>query len=192
MTFRQKILKLVYPVFMRISGRRNIFVNKERKAPVVPFHSLSVLLNNGRVLTFEELKGRKVLLVNTASDCGYTRQYTELQQLQEIYKEKLAIIGFPANDFKQQEKGSDAEIAQFCQANYHIDFPLAKKSSVVKGAQQNDVYQWLTHSTQNGWNDQEPSWNFSKYLVNEEGTLTHYYDPSVSPLSEEVIRAIHQ
>lgn len=126
------------------------------------------------------------MIVNTASNCGYTNQYAELQNLYEHFKEKLIIIAFPANDFKEQEKGSNEEIAQFCQMNYGITFPLAKKSKVLKSADQNKVFEWLTHKELNGWNEQEPTWNFSKYLIDEKGHLTHYFDPAVSPLSKEV------
>jgi glutathione peroxidase len=110
--------------------------------------------------------------------------------LYQRFSNKLEIIAFPANDFKEQEKGNDEEIAQFCKVNFGVTFPLAKKSVVVKSADQNDIFKWLTNKNQNGWNDQPPSWNFSKYLLNEQGELTHYFGPSVSPLSEEVLKAI--
>jgi glutathione peroxidase len=103
---------------------------------------------------------------------------------------KLIVIGFPANDFKEQEKGNDEEIAQFCKLNYGVTFPLVKKSSVLSGAEQHPVFQWLSDKNKNGWTNKKPSWNFSKYLVNEEGTLINYFDPSISPVSKEVIEAI--
>ena len=130
--------------------------------------------------------------MNTASDCGYTAQYAELQKLYEANKGTLEVIGFPANDFKEQESGSDADIAQFCSVNFGVSFPLAKKSSVVKSAAQNNIFNWLSDAAKNGWNNQSPEWNFSKYLVNEEGVLTHYFPPAVSPLSAEVVAAIKQ
>ena len=102
----------------------------------------------------------------------------------------MVIIGFPANDFKEQEKGNDDDIASFCKLNFGVSFPLASKSVVVKTAQQNPVFNWLTHAAQNGWNEQAPSWNFSKYLVNEEGVLTHYFDPAIDPMSDAVTKAI--
>ncbi len=100
------------------------------------------------------------------------------------------IIGFPANDFKEQEKGNDAEIAQFCKLNFGVTFPLAKKSIVIKEKDQNSVYRWLTDSTQNGWNNRQPSWNFCKYIVDEQGRLTHYFGASVSPLDERLVEII--
>lgn len=195
MTIRQKILKAAYPLlikFGKLKGSGLQITNTENVSPPVSFYDLQVQLNNGHYINFSSLKGKKVLLVNTARNCGYTNQYAELQKLYEEKKEKLEIIGFPANDFKEQEKGTDAEIAQFCQVNFGISFPLAKKVTVVKSASQHPVFQWLTQKNKNGWNEKEPSWNFSKYLVNETGALTHFFDPSVSPLSKEVISAINQ
>ena len=130
------------------------------------------------------------MLVNTASDCGYTNQYTDLQKLADEYKDKLIVLGFPANDFKEQEKGTDEEIAAFCKLNFGVTFPLMKKTVVLRSAQQNPVYQWLPEEAKNGWNSKVPSWNFTKYLVNGEGVLTNYFGPSVSPLSKELITAI--
>jgi glutathione peroxidase len=192
MTYRQKVLKAAYPALMwwtKLTGK-NTKELSGAKPPPVPFYSLKGILNNGDTLDFASLKGKKVMLVNTASDCGYTNQYSDLQKLSEQYKDKLIVIGFPANDFKEQEKGTDSEIAQFCKANFGVSFPLMKKSSVIKGTEQNEVFQWLTDSTKNGWNTKQPSWNFSKYIINEEGVLTNYFGPSVSPLGNDVIRAI--
>jgi glutathione peroxidase len=129
-------------------------------------------------------------LVNTASDCGYTGQYSELEELYQQYKNKLVVIGFPANDFKNQESKNDDAIASFCKINYGVTFPLAQKSSVIKGSQQNEVFNWLSDSTKNGWCNQPPTWNFSKYLVDENGMLIGYFSKDVSPLNEKIIRAL--
>ena len=102
------------------------------------------------------------------------------------------MLGFPSNDFKEQEKGTDEEIEQFCKVNYGVRFPLMKKSIVVKNEQQNSIFKWLTDPALNGWNRKQPSWNFGKYLINEAGMLTNYFDPSVSPLSEEVKKYIEK
>jgi glutathione peroxidase len=193
MTFKQAIMKKLYPLIMRLSkssGRGRVLTNKPGAKPKVPFHQLHTTQNNGQVLDFGRFRNKKVLLVNTASNCGFTGQYEELQQLSEQLADKLVVVGFPANDFREQEKSNDADIAQFCQINYGVTFPLSKKSSVIKGGQQNPVYQWLTQAEQNGWNTRQPDWNFSKYLVDETGTLTHYFGPAISPLSPEVINAI--
>jgi glutathione peroxidase len=192
MTYRQKVLKAVYPAFMwitKLTGK-NAKELSGIKEPPVPFYTQNAILNNGDTIDFSSFKGKKVLLVNTASDCGYTNQYDDLQKLSETYKDKLVVLGFPANDFKEQEKGTDKEIAEFCKVNFGVTFPLMQKSSVIKSPQQNPIFQWLTEAAKNGWNDKAPTWNFSKYLVNEKGVLTNYFDPSVSPLSDAVTKAI--
>ncbi len=188
---KQRILKWFYPILMKLAGKKaRVLQNEKNVTPLQSFYQLNILLNNGETLDFDTLQGKKVLLVNTASDCGYTPQYKELQQLQDQYKDKLVVIAFPSNDFKDQEKGTDSSIAGFCEVNYGITFPLAKKSSVVKSPQQNKVYQWLTDEKANGWNNQPPEWNFSKYLVNEQGILAYYFAPSVSPLDDRLQQAI--
>ena len=187
-------MKLFYPLLVWAGGMRNKqnqLYNREHIKPLTPFHSMTLTLNNGMEFSFEILKGKKVMLVNTASDCGYTPQYAELQKLFEQSKEELEIIAIPANDFKEQEKGSDEEIAAFCSRNYGVSFPIAKKAIVVKELNQHPVFRWLSTKALNGWNEKAPSWNFSKYLVNEDGVLTHYFEPAVSPLSDEVIKAVH-
>ncbi len=157
--------------------------NEKSAAPSQSIYDLNISLNNGNTLPLKQFAGKKMLLVNTASDCGYTDQYAELQQLYSQHKDQLVVIGFPANDFKQQERGTDEQIAQFCQVNYGVTFPLSKKTVVVKSGEQNPVFRWLTNGKLNGWNDKAPSWNFSKYLINEQGVLTHYFDPAISPLN---------
>ena len=193
MTLRQKVLKAIYPAWMwyaKMRGKNVTELKNEQKQPPVSFYTLKGTLNNGTVFDFSSLKGKKVMLVNTASDCGFTDQYEALQKLSEEYKNKLVVIGFPANDFKQQEKGSDEEIAQFCKLNFGVTFPLMKKTVVIKTAEQNEVFKWLTDSAKNGWNNKPPSWNFAKYIVNEQGILTNYFGSSISPAGKDVIKAI--
>jgi len=196
MTVRQTLLKVIYPLWMsftRSFGKRSkVLINKKNIQPLQSFYNLSTQLNNGSILSFNSLKGRKLLLVNTASDCGYTNQYDDLQKLYEQYRDVLTVVAFPANDFKEQEKGSDEEIGNFCKINYGVTFPIALKSSVIKGDSQQKVFQWLTDKTKNGWNNHPPTWNFSKYLLNEEGVLMGYFDAAISPLSEEVRKAIEE
>ena len=196
MTYRQKILKAVYPALMWVNkitgGKTKIMTNNTKVTPPQSLYDLSVQLNSGSELKLGTLKGKKILLVNTASDCGYTDQYDDLQKIYDANKDKLIVIGFPANDFKEQEKGNDEDIAAFCKKNYGISFPLATKSCVVKGEQQNEIFKWLSDKKLNGWNDQQPTWNFSKYLVNENGVLTNYFDPAVSPSSDEIKNAINK
>jgi glutathione peroxidase len=195
MTLKQRVLKAVYPALMwytKVRGKNVTQLANQQKQPPVSFYSLKGILNNGNSIDFESLKGKKVMLVNTASDCGYTEQYEALQKLYEQYKDRLEVIGFPANDFKQQEQGTDEEIAQFCKLNFGVTFPLIKKSVVLKNPGQNEVFKWLSDSALNGWNNKPPSWNFAKYIVNEEGVLTNYFGSSISPLSKDVLEAINK
>jgi glutathione peroxidase len=188
MTLRQKILKLIYPLLLwrsKLKDHHNkIFRNQKNIAPNASIYDLSVEFNNGKIENLSSYKDKKILIVNTASDCGYTNQYDALQKLYETNSDKLVIIGFPSNDFKEQEKGNDQEIAQFCKINFGVSFPLAKKSIVKKGDEQNRIFKWLSDKNKNGWLDKAPPWNFSKYLINEQGILTHYFDPAIDPLKE--------
>jgi len=187
------MLRLFYPLIRKAgkSGKNGtILINSKNVAPKHSFYLLKAMLINGKELDFMTLSGKQVLLVNTASNCGYTGQYAELQALYEKYGDKLFILAFPANDFADQEKADNDEIAQFCQVNYGVTFPVMKKGVVIKKAEQQDIYKWLTNSNENGWNEHAPDWNFGKYLINEKGTLTHYFGPSISPLDDIFIRAI--
>jgi glutathione peroxidase len=192
-SIRQNVLQLFYPLLMKAGNlgvRHMILENKKHQRFQTPIFDVPVVLNNGTALAMRQWQGKKLLIVNTASNCGYTSQYAELQQLQDQYPQQLQVLGFPSNDFKNQEPGSDAAIAQFCQVNFGVTFPLMQKSSVLKGAHQHPVYQWLTQPEKNGWNSKAPGWNFSKYLVDEQGVLTHYFDAAVSPLEKEVRTAV--
>ena len=194
MTWRQSFLKTVYPLVMLkgklFPNKKAIQVNSNNIKPLTSFYELKATGNNGIPINFSLFKGKKVMIVNTASDCGFTAQYDELEKLHQQYKDKLVILGFPANDFKQQEKKDDVGIAQFCKVNFGITFQLMQKSHVVKGTEQNLVFQWLADAKQNGWCNQQPVWNFCKYLINEEGVLTGFFSQTVSPLNEEVISSI--
>ena len=195
MSYRQSVLKSIYPLIMlpgKIFGSKNaIQKNTANINPVEDFYSLKVELNDGSLLNLNQFKGKKLILVNTASDCGYTAQYAELEKLYQQNNGKLVIIGFPANDFKEQEKKDDAAIAEFCKINYGVTFYLAKKSQVVKGAEQNPVFNWLSNKDKNGWCSQEPKWNFCKYLVDGNGVLTHFFAQSVSPLDTQIVDLIN-
>ncbi|MCU0392664.1 MAG: glutathione peroxidase [Thermoflexibacter sp.] len=147
-------------------------------------------LDGKKEIKLSEFKGKKMLLVNVASKCGYTPQYTELQQLHEQYGDKVVILGFPCNDFMGQEPGSSEEIASFCKLNYGVTFQLFEKVSVKKGDAQHPLYKWLSSKDLNGWNEEAPGWNFSKYLISEKGELLKYYPSKVKPMSEEVLAAI--
>lgn len=190
MTIKQRIIRGIYPLIQLFSAKKNL--QADTKKPPTSFHELSATANDGSEYEFSQLKGKKVLIVNTASGCGYTPQYADLQKLYEKEAGRLMILAFPANDFKEQEKAGDEEILAFCTVNYGVTFPLMKKSVVIKNFQQNKVFEWLTQKDKNGWNDVAPEWNFSKYLVNEAGELTNYFSPGVSPLGKEIENALNK
>ncbi|MFV0605343.1 MAG: glutathione peroxidase [Niabella sp.] len=178
----------MYPFISIFSAKNNISFSNVM--PLVSFYDLSAITNDGSIFNFEQLKNKKVLIVNTASNCGYTPQYRQLQKTYQLYKERLVVIAFPANNFGGQEPAEDTVIATFCTKNFGISFPLMKKCSVRKNEYQHPVYQWLTNKKHNGWNNKAPEWNFSKYLIDENGILTHYFSPGVSPLGKIMRRAI--
>ena len=124
-----------------------------------------------------------------ASKCGYTPQYEDLQKLNEEYGDKITILGFPANNFGGQEPGTNEEIKKFCTGNYGVTFPMFEKIS-VKGVDKHPLYRWLTDKSMNGWNDQEPTWNFCKYFIDENGELKHFFQSSVNPFDEEILKLI--
>lgn len=143
----------------------------------------------GKEIDFSQFKGKKVLIVNTASECGYTPQYEELQRLHEMHGDKVIILGFPANNFGAQEPGSNKEIGAFCRKNFGVTFQLFEKSDVI-GKNQNPLYYWLTHKEQNGWNNEKPNWNFCKYLISEDGELLKFYSSAINPLSDEIVKIL--
>lgn len=141
----------------------------------------------GETFDFSSLKGKKIIIVNTASKCGLTPQYKDLEALYREYKDKgLVIIGFPANNFAAQEPGTNAEIAEFCEINYGVTFPMMEKIS-VKGNDIAPIYEFLTQKNKNGVMDSEVEWNFQKYLINENGMLEKVISPKTSLLDKEVI-----
>lgn len=183
MTIRQKMMKLFYPVAKKVAQVTGGFASTSQGSTLAPssFWELSFKDLRGRDVKMSAYKGKNMLLVNTASSCGFTGQYKELQALQDKYAESLVVIGFPSNDFKNQEQLSNEEISEFCEINYGVKFLLATKSVVIKTAEQNEVFNWLTHVNKNGWNDKAPNWNFTKYLVDTEGNLKNVYEAAVSP-----------
>jgi glutathione peroxidase len=140
---------------------------------------------DGRATTLAPYKGKKMLLVNVASECGYTPQYKNLEALHRQYGNKVTVIGFPANNFGGQEPGTAEEIQQFCTKNYGVTFPMMEKIS-VKGDDMHPLYKWLSNKDQNGTCDEAPKWNFSKYLVDENGKVIKFFGSKVDPLSPEI------
>lgn len=144
---------------------------------------------DGGIIDFSTFRGKKILIVNTASKCGYTPQYEGLEKLYRQYKDELVIVGFPSNDFLWQEPGSNEKISQFCSLEYNVTFPMAAKVH-VKGFYKAPIYRWLTHMEENGVEDSSVSWNFNKYLINEKGEYVRRFSSDTKPDAPELLEAI--
>ena len=189
------ILIIILSALLSISGiyllREKVFkVNqvapKNNPTSFSDFYKLSAKDIDGNVIKFSKYKGKKLLIVNVASKCGYTPQYKDLQELHKKYKDKITILAFPSNNFGFQEPGSNSEIEEFCEINYGIQFQLFEKSD-VRGKKSNSVYKWLSSVEENGWNDKAPRWNFFKYLVDGDGSLKAVYSSNTNPLDKEIL-----
>lgn len=163
-----------------------MIITMSARSQTSDFYAFKVRTLEGDEFDFSTLKGKKVMIVNTASKCGFTPQYKELEELFENYGDKLVIIGFPANNFANQEPGTASEIRQFCTQNYGVTFPMMEKVS-VKGDDIAPVYKWLTLKKYNGVMDSEVKWNFQKYLINENGKLVDVIYSKEKPDSEKVL-----
>ena len=150
------------------------------------FFELQAKTISGEKFDFAQLKGKKTMIVNTASNCGFTQQFTLLEDFYRIYGDKINILGFPCGDFFGQELSENSQIAQFCDREFKISFPLFEKMSLKKSAI-NPVFEWLTNKDQNGWNTQKPDWNFCKYLIDEEGELMLFANSRITPTHPEII-----
>jgi glutathione peroxidase len=154
------------------------------------FHDFTVKDINGEEFSLSQFKGKKVLVVNTASKCALTPQYEGLQKLYDTHGgDDFIIVGFPANNFAKQEPGTNEEIASFCETKYEIKFPLMSKVS-VKGDDQHPLYKWLTSESENGLEDSKVTWNFQKYMIDEEGKLIGHFAPQTKPKSEKLLKWI--
>lgn len=152
-------------------------------------HDFKVKSLDGSTIDFANYKGKKILIVNTASECGYTVQYEDLQKLSEQYKDKLVVVGFPSNDFGGQEPGSAEEIQQFCTSKFNVTFPMAEKVN-IKSEPVAPIYQWLTTKALNGVEDTEVKWNFNKFLIDENGNYVAHFGSRTKPLDEELTSLI--
>ncbi|HLN74388.1 MAG: glutathione peroxidase [Methylococcaceae bacterium] len=151
------------------------------------FYDFKVKDINGKEFDLSSLKGKKVLVVNTASKCGYTPQYEQLESIYRTYgNDKFTVIAFPANNFGSQEPGTDAEVEEFCKKNYGVSFPIMSKIS-VKGNDMHPLYKWLTSKKENGVMDSEVKWNFQKYLIDENGKLVNVYESKVKPDDDKIV-----
>tara|TARA_Y100000589_G_C27149375_1_gene628243 strand:+ start:68 stop:655 length:588 start_codon:yes stop_codon:yes gene_type:complete len=153
------------------------------------FYDMEFEAIDGRIISLSDFKGKFILIVNTASKCGYTKQYQDLQSIHEEYKDDLVVIGFPCNDFGSQEKGSNKEILNFCQKNYGVEFLLSKKIK-IKGEECHPIFTWLTKKSLNGVLDHKVSWNFNKFLISRNGNLLGAFSSSTKPHDTEIINQI--
>ena len=171
--------------------KRGVALTKPENAmAITSFYDFKMTALDGSTeIDFQQFKGKKVILLNVASECGYTPQYADWQAFHEQYGENIVVLGFPANNFGGQEPGTNTEIGAFCQKNYGVTFQLVEKIS-VKGSDQHPLYQWLSQKDKNGWNDQAPTWNFCKYVVNEQGELTNFFPSGVKPDDEGFKKAV--
>ena len=176
--FKKTILTLIS--IMSLTLNSQTMVNNS-------IHQFKVADIYGDIFDFSKLKGKKVMIVNTASKCGLTFQYEALQKLYSQYKDlNFIVIGFPSNDFLWQEPGSNDEIIDFCEENYGVTFPMMSKVT-VKGSKKHPIYQFLTQKSKNNFKDSRVTWNFQKYLVNKDGRIEKIISPRTRPDSEEVV-----
>ena len=187
------IAQYLYPLRKRLIKLFNTgtTTNKPHNAATHSIHNFRIASIDGKEINLGDFKGKKILLVNTASECGFTPQYATLQQLHEKYANRLAVIGFPSNNFGAQEPGTESDIMNFCERNYGVTFPLSKKIDVI-GEHQHPLFSWLTKKELNGWNDRDPNWNFCKYLVDENGRLIQFFSHKLDPMDEKIISAIEK
>ena len=168
----------IYSYIFRSVSEVNL--NQKNEVYSDSFYDLSALSIDGKDISFKSFKGKKVLIVNVASECGYTDQYDDLQYLHRKYSNRLVILGFPSNNFGKQEPGSNIKILDFCKSNFGVEFQMFEKIEVI-GEKTHPVYKWLTSSSLNGWNDKSPKWNFYKYLVDQNGNLSKVLASSINP-----------
>jgi glutathione peroxidase len=180
--------KLIYRLLLLLKNKEVKTRPNNTKAPMnaKTFYDFKLRSIEGKEIDFSAYKGKKVMIVNTASECGFTPQYDDLQKLHETHGGKLTILGFPANNFGGQEPGTNDEIGAFCRKNFGVTFQLFEKVDV----KENELFKWLSDKDQNGWNTDAPNWNFCKYLINENGELVKFYSSSVNPMSEEIVKML--
>ncbi len=193
----KKIMKFILSLvcllqFFGCSSRKILIRTKPENnilqtSSIYDFKLLSI--DGKEIIDFAQFKGKKLVVLNVASKCGYTKQYADWEKFYEANKEKIVVLGFPSNEFLWQEKGSNAEIAQFCKLTYGVNFPMFEKTT-VKGGDKSPLYNWLSTPKLNGWNDQEPTWNFCKYLIDEHGNLQAFFSSKVKPDDSAFLKAI--
>ena len=185
------IASLLFVACTAATGKNNdMTTNDNATAPAKTIYDFSIKGLDGGTIDFSKYKGKKILIVNTASKCGFTPQYEGLEKLYEAHKDKLVIIGFPSDNFGGQEYGDDKEIAAFCKKNFGVTFPLTTRVD-VKGDNITPIYKYLCNKSENGVLDAEISWNFNKFIIDENGNLLAHFDSKVTPDSEELLKYIN-
>ena len=154
--------------------------SKTKSMKTCPFYDFSMPSLDGENVSFAQFKGKKVIILNVASKCGYTPQYADWEKFYKENKEKVVVLGFPCNQFMGQEYDANADIKSFCEKNYGVTFPIFERID-VKGSTKAPLYAWLTDKNKNGWCEQEPTWNFCKYLLNEQGELVEFFASKITP-----------
>ncbi len=192
----KKIIYLSFLCLLTISCKNNAQEKKEAinlkqtiMQPKTPIYTIAINNLNGDPINLADYKGKKILFVNVASECGFTPQYKDLQELHKTYGEKLVVIGLPCNQFGEQEPGNASEIQDFCSKNYGVEFLITEKID-VKGANQHPLYAWLTNKDLNGSKSSTVKWNFQKYLVDEQGNFIDFYYSITNPLATEITSKI--
>lgn len=183
------IIILSVAAFMQNCGNQKTEISKEKTQQLMgkTIYDYKVESLDGGEINFADFKGKKILIVNTASECGFTPQYADLEQLSKDYKDKLVVVGFPANNFGGQEPGTNAEIGAFCQKNYGVTFPMAAKVS-VKGDDTAPIFKYLTEKDLNGVKNTSILWNFTKFLVDENGKLIDTFISTTKPTSSSITK----
>jgi glutathione peroxidase len=185
--FKYAFQLLVFSFALSCQGQPVNPINPNTSKPMQSFYELQAQSIDGKPVSMSAYKGKKIMVVNVASRCGYTSQYADLQALYAKYKDRnFVILGFPCNQFMGQEPGNEQDIQAFCQKNYGVDFPLFSKID-VKGSDQHPIYQWLTQKSKNGVEDAKVSWNFNKFLIDEEGNYLLHLESGAKPLDAEIV-----
>jgi glutathione peroxidase len=192
MNVKKVILNSIYS-FLKLYNKKSdkLIIKKPPGAggSKADFYSLKATTIKGDTLDFSAFRGKKVILVNTASACGYTAQYSQLEKLHQQFKSVLVVVGLPSNDFGKQEPGRNEEISKFCKEVFHVTFPMTEKIHVAEG-EKHPVYRWLCTKELNGWNNVPPVWNFCKYLIDENGQLQCFFSQKVNPLDPALLEQI--
>lgn len=191
LNYKKRIMKIIGIITIVLS--LFILESTDKKPEVMntntSIYDISINNINGKPIDFSDFKGKKILIVNTASECGFTKQYADLEKLYETYNDKLVVIGVPCNQFGGQEPGTLAEIQSFCEVNYGVTFLLTEKVD-VKGDNQHPLYKWLTNKELNGVKSSSVKWNFQKYLIDENGNYIDYFYSITKPMSSKITKYV--